>query len=135
MLRLDSFYVSFRNFIVNAPQGNQHCVWNGSLFLHNLCVMKVKSRIMIQCNNKSFLKVSFKHFPKQRRLNEETRSETEKLLKMKCNKKVLRSHVQNFSGKVITSCDINNMRAKVLISKSDKNDIEKLIKKLRENKG
>ena len=79
--------------------------------------------------------MSFKHFPKQRRLNEETRSETEKLLKMKCNKKVLQSHLQNFSGKVITSRDINNMRAKVLISQSDKNDIEKLIKKLQENKG
>jgi hypothetical protein len=73
-----------------------------------------------------YFKVSFKHFPKQRRLDSETLSETDKLLKMKCNKKVLQNHLQMISGKVVTGRDISNIKAKSLSSKSNRNRMKSL---------
>ncbi|CAB3995110.1 zinc finger SWIM domain-containing 1-like [Paramuricea clavata] len=102
------------------------------------CNMEVKLRATKDCN---FLEVAVLNethnheCDEQRRLGNETLSKTDKLLKMKCNKKVLQNHLQTISGKVVTCRDISNMKAKLSSSKSNRNDIEKLVKKLRENEG
>ena len=61
-------------------------------------------------------------------------AEAEKLLKTKCNKKVLQSHLQQITGKVVTGRDITNIRAK-MTTKCERNDVEELIRKLQENEG
>lgn len=75
--------------------------------------------------------MSYKHFPKQRRLDSSTLADAEKLLKLKCNK-VLLSHLQNVIGKDVTGCDISNMKGKISAKTTEWNDVEKLVEKLQE---
>ena len=64
----------------------------------------------------------------------ETRKEAEGFLKMKVNKKLLQQHLSVTVGKVVRLKDINNIQTG-LVSKEDGNNVDALVKKLRDMSG
>ena len=52
---------------------------------------------------------SFKHLPRQRAIDKKSKDEIELMLKMKANEKLIQQHVNQRTGKSITSKDIHNM--------------------------
>ena len=68
--------------------------------------------------------------PKQRKLDEASKSEARELLKLKVNKKLLQEHLSCTSGKVVTLKDISNMQSE-LGTKSSGNNLDDLVTRLR----
>lgn len=58
----------------------------------------------------------------------------EQLLKLKVNKKLLQQHVSTSTGKVVVLKDISNVQT-CLASKSDRNDLDALVAKLKASEG
>ena len=57
------------------------------------------------------VQVAFRHLPKQRKLNEAEREETQKMLGLRPNKKLLQHHVVKTTGKPIALKDLHNLAA------------------------
>ena len=74
------------------------------------------------------------HLPQQRRLEIGEKNDIEELLKLKVNKKLLQQHMSASTGKVVTLKDISNVQTG-LRSKSDKNDLNALVTKLKSIEG
>lgn len=74
------------------------------------------------------------HLPQQRRLEIGEKNDIEELLKLKLNKKLLQQHMSASTGKVVTLKDISNVQTG-LRSKSDKNDLNALVTKLKSIEG
>ena len=73
----------------------------------------------------------YDHLPRQRQLNseEKIKMETEKLLKLKVNKKLLQQHLSKKTKKIVTLKDISNIQTQV--NKQYSNDLESLVATLR----
>jgi len=68
--------------------------------------------------------------PKQRKLDEASKSNARELLKLKVNKKLLQEHLSCTSGKVVTLKDISNIQSE-LGAKSSGNNLDDLLTCLR----
>ena len=71
----------------------------------------------------------FKHMPKQRRLDSETKEEAVQLLKLRANKKLLHSHLSQMTGKSITMKDIHNVASKGIPRM--RNDFTELVEEMK----
>ena len=76
----------------------------------------------------------FEHLPHQRRLDENEKKEVSELLSLKVNKKLLQQHISGSAGKVVMLKDISNIQVR-LREKSDRNDIDALLQKLKSVEG
>ena len=72
--------------------------------------------------------------PKQRRLDPDEVKETEAMLNLGVNKKLLQLHVQQTTGKAVTLKDLTNIKT-AMDNKFTKNDIIAVVKQLKEIKG
>ena len=70
------------------------------------------------------VQVAFSHLPKQRKLNEAEREETQKMLGLRPNKKLLQHHVVKTTGKPVALKDLHNLAAN---SKREKGSNLKLL--------
>ena len=52
----------------------------------------------------------YAHLPKQRRLDEASKSEAMQLLELKVDKKLLQQYLSSSKGKVVTVKDISNLK-------------------------
>ena len=57
------------------------------------------------------------------------------LLEMRCNKTLVQNHLQKLTNKVITGRDIANIRSKFISSCKEKDNLQAIVEKLRENEG
>ena len=55
----------------------------------------------------------FKHFPKQRHIDDELADGVEDMLKTRSNKKLLQDHIRMKSDKIVTLRDLSNYAAKL----------------------
>ena len=60
-------------------------------------------------HNHSVNETSYKHLPRQRKLDDEEKNKMVELLNLKSNKKLIQDHFQRTTGKVITMRDIHNV--------------------------
>ena len=72
--------------------------------------------------------------PKQRRLDPDEVKETEAMLNLGVNKKLLQLHVQQTTGKAVTLKDLTNIKT-AMDNKFTKSDIIAVVKQLKEIKG
>ena len=72
--------------------------------------------------------------PKQRGLDPDEVKETEAMLNLGVNKKLLQLHVQQTTGKAVTLKDLTNIKT-AMDNKFTKNDIIAVVKQLKEIKG
>ena len=56
--------------------------------------------------------VTYKHLPKQRRLSGHTLQETQNMLSVKANKKMIQQHIYKQAGKIVTLKDLQNISNK-----------------------
>ena len=56
---------------------------------------------------------SFKHLPKQRKVDESELCGLQDMLKTRPNKKILQDHILKKTGKIVTLRDLTNMKAKL----------------------
>ena len=73
----------------------------------------------------------YAHLPKQRRLDETSRSEAIQLLELKVNKELLQQHLCSSKGKVVTLKDISNLKSEL----PTKNNLDTLVSRLRSIEG
>ena len=76
----------------------------------------------------------YNHLPQQRRLKIGEKNDIEELLKLKVDKKLLQQHMSASTRKVVTLKDISNVQTGIR-SKSDKNDLNALVTKLKSIEG
>lgn len=70
-------------------------------------------------HNHSPNKNEFNALPRQRKLNESDKEEVSHLMKLKCNKKLLQSYIQNKTGKLVQLRDLTNLKASVTCGQND----------------
>ncbi|VDI16269.1 zinc finger SWIM domain-containing protein 3 [Mytilus galloprovincialis] len=71
----------------------------------------------------------FKQLPRERRLPKEMTKEAESLISLKVNKKLLRDHLEQKTGKKVSLKDITNLQT-VIKNRSKCHDVASLVKKL-----
>ena len=79
-------------------------------------------------------RVPYIETPVQRQLSVETVEEVQHLLELKVNKKLLRDHVANKTGQVVTLKDISNVQTAVRGTKS-RNDLKGVVEMLKGETG
>ena len=55
-----------------------------------------------------FFQLAFKHLPRQRRLDDDTRDDVTRMFAMKANKKLIQQYVRETSGTIVTLKDLHN---------------------------
>ena len=84
---------------------------------HNHATGKVENYIFVHAcyfnNMHHAQELVYAHLPKQRRLDEASRSEAIQLLELKVNKKLFQQHLSSSKGKVVTLKDISNLKSEL----------------------
>jgi len=60
-------------------------------------------------HNHDIHEAAYRHLPRQRQLDKETKSDARKMLSLKANKKLIQDHIITTTGKIITMKDIHNI--------------------------
>ena len=76
----------------------------------------------------------YAHLPHQRQLSGENVEEVKHLLELKVNKKLLRDHVANKTGQIVTLKDIANVQTAVKGCAS-RNDLQIVVEMLKDEPG
>ena len=92
------------------------------------CSYEKVIRSVIVCR---FIQTSFKHLPRQRRMNAVEREAVEGMLRMRPNKKILQAELVKDTGKYVILKDIHNIQTKI----SPKSDADSLLAEMRKVPG
>ncbi|CAC5419274.1 unnamed protein product [Mytilus coruscus] len=114
--------------ILRARTFRQHCQSSISFLLscdgHYLELKSINNE-----HNHDTSEALFKQLPRERRLPKEMTEEAESLISLKVNKKLLRDHLEQKTGKKVSLKDITNLQT-VIKNRSKCHDVASLVKKL-----
>ena len=115
-----------RNTMLARAKGRCLALKSASVFTR--CSYEKVIKSVIVCR---FIQTSFKHLPRQRRMNAVEREAVEGMLRMRPNKKILQAELVKDTGKYVILKDIHNIQTKI----SPKSDADSLLAEMRKVPG
>ena len=109
-------------------RGKGGCLALKSASVFARCSYEKVIRSVIVCR---FIQTSFKHLPRQRRMNAVEREAVEGMQRMRPNKKILQAELVKDTGKYVILKDIHNIQTKI----SPKSDADSLLAEMRKVPG